>query len=601
MMGNNSTLVAAKATVKSHAHGGVGRGLEVVNCSKAYRRGRPEPVQALKNVSVAFSEPGIYGLLGNNGAGKSTLFRILTNQAFPTTGSAQLDGQVITENPAALTNVILLDSSAPVSRDSVRTFFALTGASHGGFDWEFAQELADRFSLDPSKHMSSLSNGYCSIARLIACLCANCDYVLLDEPTQGMDAPHRQMFATAVVDAYARRSRTIVIASHLISEIEPIISRVAIINQGRLIAVDSTEALCDKARKIEGSTDAVDRWIAQTGATVLSRSSIARSENAVVLVGARNVDAEEVTVERIGLQDLFIALTAYDSTHPDELRGLVHEEATASHEALSSDQKSHCDSHRIVRGALAAHLRYTLQTCTISFGIFCACLLAADLVVFISSVAVGQTGVYFGAGVPFVIFAAIISAATLRTASSRYLQYGLSRTELLGSLLGLVLLTSVIDSCVVSLFALIQNSIPSVKVWVILGIPGLYAGGFRYMDDPVIRSASQFWAMLGILFLLIITVKALAGLCMALAFRLSKIMRAVALGVFLAVCTILGAEITINGSVRSGVESILGITDGGTAKVTFSAGPLCVTMLIISLICGICVWLLLRRWEPADK
>lgn len=596
-MGNNSTLVVAKATVKSR--GGIGRGLEVVDCSKVYRRGRQEPVQALQNVSVAFSEPGIYGLLGNNGAGKSTLFRILTNQAFPTTGSAQLDGQVITENPAALTNVILLDSTAPVTRDSIRTFFALTGASHGGFDWEFAQELADRFSLDLSKHMSSLSNGYCSIARLIACLCADCDYVLLDEPTQGMDAPHRQMFATAVMDAYARRPRTIVIASHLISEIEPIISRVAIINRGQLIAVDSTEELCGKARKIEGSVDAVNQWVAQTGATVLSRSSIARSENAIVLVGAHSCDSEGVTVERIGLQDLFIALTAYDNQHPDELHELVREESTASQE--SSDQKSHRDSHRIVRGALAAHLRYTLQACTISFEIFCACLLAADLIVFISSVAVGQTGVYFGAGVPFVIFAAIISAVTLRTASSRYLQYGLSRTELLGSLLGLVLLTSVIDSCVVSLFALIQNSIPSVRVWVILEIPGLYTKGFRYMDDPVIRSASQFWGMLGILLLLIITIKALAGLWMALAFRLPKVIRAVALGVFLAVCTILGAETTINGSVRSGVESILGITGGGTAHVTFSAGPLCATMLVIALICGAFVWLLLRRWEPADK
>lgn len=289
MMDSNSTLVATEATAEAKAEAGtgtkagavpgIGRGLEAVGCSKVYRRGRKGPVRALQNVSVAFPEPGIYGLFGNNGAGKSTLFRILTNQAFPTAGSARLDGEAITENPAALTNVILLDASAPILSDTVRVFFRLTGASHGGFDWEFAKELAGRFSLDISKRLSSLSTGYRSVARLIACLCAKCDYVLLDEPTQGMDAPHRRMFATAVMDAYARRPRVVVIASHLISEIEPLISRVVVINHGRLIAADSTEVLCDKARKAEGTVEAVDRWVADAGATVLSCSSPTRSSS----------------------------------------------------------------------------------------------------------------------------------------------------------------------------------------------------------------------------------------------------------------------------------------------------------------------------------
>lgn len=469
---NTSALAMNEARARTGA--GTGHGLEAIDCSKEYRRGhRRGPVLALRDVSVAFAKPGIYGLLGNNGAGKSTLFRILTNQAFPTAGSARLNGESVTENPAALADVILLDASAPALNDSVRVFFRLTGASHGGFDWQFAKELAGRFSLDLSSRVSSLSTGYRSVARLIACLCANCDYVLLDEPTQGMDAPHRRLFATALMDAYARRPRTIVIASHLISEIEPLVSRVVIINHGRLVAVDSAEALCDKVYRIEGPEEEVDRYARGHGLTVLSRTSIARSASAIVLAGAGQTDGDpgrdavrvapsgpagpDVAVSRVGLQDLFIALTDYDSRHPGTLGGLVGGANAADGSPDMPASSSVRDSRAVIRRSLAAHFGYVLRSWAISFAIFCACLLAAYLVVDAFCAIEGVSGARFSADVPLVIFAAITAAITVRTASFRYLAYGLSRTELAFSLLGLTLLSSLVESCVTVLFMIVPG------------------------------------------------------------------------------------------------------------------------------------------------
>lgn len=614
---NTSALAMNEARTRTGT--GTGHGLEAIDCSKEYRRGhRRGPVLALRDVSVAFARPGIYGLFGNNGAGKSTLFRILTNQAFPTAGSARLDGESVTENPAALADVILLDASAPALNDSVRVFFRLTGASHGGFDWQFAKELAGRFSLDLSSRVSSLSTGYRSVARLIACLCANCDYVLLDEPTQGMDAPHRRLFATALMDAYARRPRTIVIASHLISEIEPLVSRVVIINHGRLVAVDSAEALCDKVYRIEGPEEEVDRYARGHGLTVLSRTSIARSASAIVLAGAGQTDGgpgrdavrvvpsgsagPDVAVSRVGLQDLFIALTDYDSRHPGTLGGLVGGANAADGSPDMPASSSVRDSRAVIRRSLAAHFGYVLRSWAISFAIFCACLLAAYLVVDALCAIEGVSGARFSADVPLVIFAAITAAITIRTASFRYLAYGLSRTELAFSLLGLTLLSSLVESCVTVLFMIVPGMLGAQRVWILATVPGLYAIGPRYgMARPVLRSAAQFWILLTVLLVLLIMVKVLIGLFVAISLRLRRIVQMILLAVTVAVLTLLGTAASISAGMRDWITSVLGVALSHGVPADFSAGRLCLTMLVVSLVCGALVWLMLRRWEPADK
>ena len=121
------------------------------------------------------------------------------------------------------------------------------------------------------------------MARMLIGLCMPVDYLFLDEPTTGLDPVNRRLMVEAVLEAYRRRSRTIVIATHEIAEFADILERAVIIDQGRRIDSFEVQDLCSHAALLVGPSDVVRAYAAGRGLRVLDVEH--RGDSVSALVG----------------------------------------------------------------------------------------------------------------------------------------------------------------------------------------------------------------------------------------------------------------------------------------------------------------------------
>lgn len=102
---------------------------------------------------------------------------------------------------------------------------------YGGFNHKLADKMIAEFKIDMGQKFGKLSTGYNSIFKLILALCLPVKFVILDEPVLGLDANHRELFYTELLDSYADNPRTFILSTHLIEEVANIISDVIILDQ----------------------------------------------------------------------------------------------------------------------------------------------------------------------------------------------------------------------------------------------------------------------------------------------------------------------------------------------------------------------------------
>ena len=192
--------------------------------------------RALDQVSLTLEEGHIYGLLGNNGAGKTTLVSILTDRLRPDFGQALVDGQPVKNNDEALGKLFLVGEQNFFPEDmKVKRAFDTAASFYPDFDLEQAHKLAKEFGLPLKKKITSLSTGYASIFRLVLGLSVNTPYILFDEPVLGLDAQHRDLFYRLLIEKYSQEPCTVIISTHLISEVENIVDHTIILRDGRIL------------------------------------------------------------------------------------------------------------------------------------------------------------------------------------------------------------------------------------------------------------------------------------------------------------------------------------------------------------------------------
>ena len=204
--------------------------------------------RALDQVSLTLEPGHIYGLLGNNGAGKSTLLSILTDRQLPDQGTVTVDGQPVRNNDAALHKVFMVGEQNffPEDMKIKRALHTMT-YFYPDFDLRRAHGLAKQFGLSLKKKIPALSTGYSSIFRLILGLSVNTPYVIFDEPVLGLDAQHRELFYRLLVEKFMAQSCTILLSTHLISEVENLIDHTIILREGRILRNAPTEELLTSA------------------------------------------------------------------------------------------------------------------------------------------------------------------------------------------------------------------------------------------------------------------------------------------------------------------------------------------------------------------
>jgi ABC-2 type transport system ATP-binding protein len=182
-------------------------------------------------------EPGeVLGYLGPNGAGKTTTIRLLLGMIRASAGRAEIFGVDAQADPVrAHTHLSFVPGEANLwpSLTGAETLHLL-GRVQGRVDTTYRDELVERFALDPSKKVRAYSKGNRQKVLLIAGLMARAELLLLDEPTSGLDPLMEQTFRDCITEA-RRRGQTVFLSSHILSEVEAVCDRVAILRAGRLV------------------------------------------------------------------------------------------------------------------------------------------------------------------------------------------------------------------------------------------------------------------------------------------------------------------------------------------------------------------------------
>lgn len=279
---------------------------------------RFKDTDALRGVSVQIEPGTIHGLLGRNGSGKTTLLSTVAALRRPTSGTVLVDGEDPFENDRIMGDICLIRESGDVlSDEKIRTNLNYFANVRRYWDGDYAEELLDAFELSTRKRPDKLSRGQRSALGVVMGLASRAPVTLFDEVYLGMDAPSRYRFYDLLLADYVENPRTIVLSSHLISEIEQLFGAVTILDHGSVLLGDDADGLRSRGASLTGPAQAVRELSA--GLQVLATQSLGATQQVTVFgaLGAdvhRRAKAADVEIGSVPLQDLFVHLTSGEST-----------------------------------------------------------------------------------------------------------------------------------------------------------------------------------------------------------------------------------------------------------------------------------------------
>ena len=213
--------------------------IKVNNLTKYYGK-----FKALDNVEVEIPEGRIIGLLGKNGAGKSTFMRCIlgflkhTGQINILGNSYKRHQQSIHENIAFIPDVNSLDD-----RLTVKQTMDYVSAINSSWNKEKAQKLLASSDLKPNKKVANLSKGMKTKLYLLITLSLDVRILLLDEPTLGLDIVFRKEFFNTILGEFYDETKTIIISTHQVEEVEQILQDIIFIDEGKIILQKNIEEL----------------------------------------------------------------------------------------------------------------------------------------------------------------------------------------------------------------------------------------------------------------------------------------------------------------------------------------------------------------------
>jgi ABC-2 type transport system ATP-binding protein len=268
---------------------------------------------ALDDVSFSLAPGKIYGLLGRNGSGKSTLLSTIAAFRKPTAGRVLIDSEPVFENAHLTRQICLIRDSVDVIEDeSIDDALELAASIRPNWDQAYADRLIERFNLDRSKKVKTLSRGQRSALGVVLGLATRAPLTMFDESYLGMDAPARYIFYDELLADYARNQQTVILSTHLIEEVSKLFEEVLIIDRGRLLLHEEQELLLTRGATVTGHIDAVNRFIA--GLSVLNARQLGSTKSVTVFGEAEDVrlraaESAGLDVGPVTLQDLFVHLT----------------------------------------------------------------------------------------------------------------------------------------------------------------------------------------------------------------------------------------------------------------------------------------------------
>ena len=216
-------------------------------------------VDAVTDLDLAIPSGVVYGFLGPNGSGKTTTMRMLTTLTRPTSGDAFVAGNPITDRDAVIDHIGYLPESPPVfeeltARENLRYVASLHDIPRSQADAEI-DEYLDRFGLDDAadRRVEGYSKGMRQKLGLVQAIIHEPDVIFLDEPTSGLD-PRAARTVKDLIAELADRDVTIFLSTHILSVVDELADRVAVLHDGGLVAEGSPDELKHRAEETTEST-----------------------------------------------------------------------------------------------------------------------------------------------------------------------------------------------------------------------------------------------------------------------------------------------------------------------------------------------------------
>ena len=211
--------------------------LSFSNVSFTYgRRGK----EVLSGLSLDFEENGIYGILGKNGTGKSTMLYLAAGLLRPKGGNVPAEGvPTQSRRPETLRELFLVPEEFDLPEVSLRTYVQLNAPFYPTFREDILARCLKSFELGDDLNIGRLSMGQKKKVYISFALAAGTKYLLMDEPTNGLDIPSKKVFRE-VIAREMTEERVMIISTHQVRDVEQLIDHVVIVNEGPVLLNAST-------------------------------------------------------------------------------------------------------------------------------------------------------------------------------------------------------------------------------------------------------------------------------------------------------------------------------------------------------------------------
>jgi ABC-2 type transport system ATP-binding protein len=205
----------------------------------------------LDNVSFTLQKGSIVGLLGRNGAGKTTLLRTMVGILDPDAGTVTYDDVNVHKHPEIKQKVAYVpDSTNILNGYTVKEIAKFYKAVYTNFNEEYFYQLLERFNL-PEKRIRSYSRGMKALLAIILAFCTGVEYIILDEPTNGLDPIVKRQILQFLIEKVSEREITILISTHHLDEVEKIADTVIILKDHTIASITALEDTKSRYAKIQ--------------------------------------------------------------------------------------------------------------------------------------------------------------------------------------------------------------------------------------------------------------------------------------------------------------------------------------------------------------
>ena len=215
--------------------------LEIKNLNKSF-----DKKKILKDINISIKKGRIVGLLGKNGAGKSTLIKLINDLLTPTSGEIIINGNKVGAETKKIISYLsertYLNKQMKVSE--VIDFFE---DFYEDFDSKKAKKLLKELDLNVEQRLSKMSKGMQEKVQLVLVMSRNADIYVLDEPLGGVDPATRDYILDTILSNFNEGS-TVIISTHLISDIEKILDDVIFIDKGKVVLQSEADKLRNKEK-----------------------------------------------------------------------------------------------------------------------------------------------------------------------------------------------------------------------------------------------------------------------------------------------------------------------------------------------------------------